>query len=67
MKAILVLISSAGVYLLASLGYLWSFTDTVFGGYMGLLLPPAIGLALFVAGFISGACSKPESEGLPYQ
>ena len=38
------------LYLLGQMSFDWSYTDTMFGGHLGFVLPPVLGLVCYVVG-----------------
>ncbi len=49
-RVVLALLTAFFLLALGVLSYLWSFTDTTFGGWLGFALPPFCGICCFLCG-----------------
>jgi hypothetical protein len=45
--------AALAVIALAYMSYLWSFTETIMGGFVGFIAPPVLGTVCFILGRIS--------------
>ena len=52
LQALLIIIFAMFVGLQVNMSYAWSFTESTFGGWVGLILPPTLTIAAFMLGML---------------